>query len=138
MGFFEGTQLLLRRAQRFEHASEEEVNQAGDIVVALDHFPLALDQAGAYLEETGCSFADYLYLYQTHRQKMLARRGNQATKYPDSVATTWLLSFQKVHQANPAAAELLHLCSFLAPDRIPEELLRDGGAYWPASLQQAV
>ena len=59
------------------------------------------------------------------------------TDYPHSVATTWLLSFQKVAQANPAAAELLELCSFLAPDRIPEELLKDGTAYWPAPLQQA-
>jgi tetratricopeptide (TPR) repeat protein len=138
MGFLEGTQLLLRRAQRFEHASDEEINQAGNIVVALDHFPLALDQAGAYIEETQCSFLDYLDLYRTHRQDLLAKRGMPATDYPYSVATTWLLSFQKVEQANPATAELLCLCSFLAPDRIPEELLKDGKAYWPASLHQAV
>jgi tetratricopeptide (TPR) repeat protein len=138
MGFIEGTELLLRRAQRFEHATDEEINQAGNIVVALDHFPLALDQAGAYIEEKQCSFADYLALYQTHRQALLAQRGEQVIHYPDSVATTWSLSFQKVQQANPAAAELLQLCSFLAPDRIPFELLKDGAAYWPASLQQAV
>jgi tetratricopeptide (TPR) repeat protein len=138
MGFVEGTQFLLRRAQRFEHASDEEFNQGGNIVVALDHFPLALDQAGAYIEETGCSFVDYLALYQSRRQDLLAQRGEQVVNYPDSVATTWLLSFQKVQQANPAAAELLQLCSFLAPDRIPEELLREGAMYWPTLLQQAV
>jgi tetratricopeptide (TPR) repeat protein/nucleoside phosphorylase len=137
MGLLEGTHLLLRRAQRFEHASDEEINQAGDIVVALDHFPLALDQAGAYLEETQCSFEDYLDLYRTYRQELLAQRGKEATNYPDSVATTWSLSFRRVERANPAAAELLELCSFLAPDRIPEELLRDGAVYWPAPLQQA-
>ncbi|MFL5698426.1 MAG: tetratricopeptide repeat protein [Ktedonobacteraceae bacterium] len=138
MGFIEGTHLLLRRAQRFEHASDEEINQAGNIVVALDHFPLALDQAGAYIEETQCSFVDYLDIYQNHRQDLLAQRGAQVSNYPNSVATTWSLSFRKVQQANPAAAELLQLCSFLAPDRIQEELLRDGAAYWPVSLQQAV
>jgi tetratricopeptide (TPR) repeat protein/nucleoside phosphorylase len=134
MGFLEGTQLLLRRAG-FEHASEEEVNRAGDIVVVLDHFPLALDQAGAYIEETQCSFENYRDLYQTHRQKLLARRGKQTTNYPDSVATTWSLSFQKVEQANPAAAELLRLCAFLAPDKLPEELIRDGAAYWTPELK---
>jgi len=77
MGFIEGTHLLLRRAQRFEHASDEEINQAGNIVVALDHFPLALDQAGAYIEETQCSFVDYLDIYQNHRRDLLARRGAQ-------------------------------------------------------------
>ncbi len=138
MGFVEGTHLLLRRAQRFTQASDEEVNEAGNIAVALDHFPLALEQAGAYIEEAGCSFGHYLQLYQSHRNALLARRGAQMTNYPDSVATTWSLSFQKVEQANPAAAELLRLCAFLAPDHIPEELLRDGAQYWPLSLQQAV
>jgi len=137
MSFVEGTQLLLRRAQRWAHASDEDINEAGNIVVALDHFPLALDQAGAYIEETGCRFSTYLQLYQDHRKVLLASRGRQATNYPDSVATTWSLSFQKVEQANPAAVELLQLCSFLAPDRIPEELIRDGAASWPSLLQQA-
>ncbi len=137
MGFIEGTHLLLRRAQRFEHASDEEINQAGNIVVALDHFPLALDQAGAYIEETRCGFVDYLDVYQNHHQALLAQRGTQATDYPNSVATTWSLSFQKVQLANPAAAELLQLCAFLAPDRIPEELIKDGATYWPPLLQKA-
>ncbi len=137
MGFIEGTQLLLRRAQRFEHASDEEINQAGNIVVALDHFPLALDQAGAYIEETHCSFVGYLDIYQNHRQALLAQRGTLSTDYPNSVATTWSLSFQKVQQASPAAAELLCLCAFLAPDRIPEELITDGATHWSSLLQQA-
>ncbi len=137
MGFIEGTHLLLRRAQRFEQASDEAINQAGNIVVALDHFPLALDQAGAYIEETGCSFVSYLEIYQESRQVLLAQRGIPATEYPHSVATTWSLSFQKIQQANPAATELLRLCAFLAPDRIPEDLIKEGHVYWPPLLQQA-
>jgi tetratricopeptide (TPR) repeat protein/nucleoside phosphorylase len=136
MGLIEGTQFLLRRA-RFAHASDEEVNEAGNIVIALDFLPLALDQAGAYIEETQCSLSDYLHLYQTHRKEVLARRGLH-TSYPDAVATTWSLSFQKVEQANPAASELLRLCAFLAPDAIPEELLRDGAPHWSFALQKAV
>ena len=67
MGIMEGVELLLRRAQRFAGASDEEINEASNLVVALAQFPLALDQAGAYIEETGCSLADYLQLYQTHQ-----------------------------------------------------------------------
>jgi tetratricopeptide (TPR) repeat protein/nucleoside phosphorylase len=146
MGFVEGTQFLLRRAHRvenafdLEHASDEEINQvnrAGNIVQILDHFPLALDQAGAYIEETQCSLEEYLGLYLTHRRELLAKRGKLATDYPASVATTWSLSFQRVQQESHAAAEFLHLCAFLAPDRIPEELLKDGAVYWPPLLQQA-
>lgn len=136
MGLVEGTQLLLLRAQRL-HATDEERHEAMNVVIALDSFPLALDQAGAYIEETGCRFSTYLQLYQDHRQVLLARRGVQATSYPDSVATTWALSFKRIEQANPAAAELLHLCAYLSPDHIPEELLREGAAHWPPLLQQA-
>lgn len=138
MGLLEGTEFFLRRAQRIAHVSDEERNEAINFVVILDCFPLALDQAGAYIEETGCSFVDYLQMYQNHRKELLARRGLQFTNYPDSVATTWLLSFQKVEQANPAAAELLRLCTFLAPDRIPEEFIRDSADWWASPLQQAV
>ncbi len=137
MSFIEGTELLLRRAQRFAHATDEEINEAGNIVVALDHFPLALDQAGAYIEETQCGFGDYLAAYQAHRRELLARRGTQATNYPDSVATTWSLSFHKVEHANPAAAELLRLCAFLAPDAIPLELIKNAAPHWSAPLRKS-
>jgi tetratricopeptide (TPR) repeat protein len=137
MGLVEGTQFLLQRSQRLD-ANDEECNEASNIVIALDGFPLALDQAGAYIEETGCGFADYLQLYEQHRAKLLARRGRQATHYPDSVATTWELSFQQVEQVHPAAAELLRLCAHLSPDHIPEEVLTEAAPQWPSVLQEAV
>jgi transcriptional regulator with XRE-family HTH domain len=49
MGVMEGTHLLLRRALREALASDSEINEAINIVVKLAQFPLALDQAGAYI-----------------------------------------------------------------------------------------
>jgi tetratricopeptide (TPR) repeat protein len=135
MGLMEGTQLLLHRAGREGHSSDEEINEATNIVIALDHFPLALDQAGAFIEETGCSLVNYLQVYQKHRKELLARRGLQASNYPSSVATTWSLSFQKIEQANPTSAELLRLCAFLAPDAIPKELIVQGASNWGPNLK---
>lgn len=137
MSVIEGANLLLQRAHRLAHASDEEINEASNLVIALAQFPLALDQAGAYIEETGCGVRDYLEIYQQHRITLLARRGRQATGYPESVTTTWSLSFQQVERVNPVAADLLRLCAFLAPDHIPEELLTEGAPYWPPALQQA-
>jgi tetratricopeptide (TPR) repeat protein/DNA-binding XRE family transcriptional regulator len=134
----EGVRFLLRRTHRFIDASTEELSQVRQIVEALSYFPLALDQAGAYIEETGCHFATYLQLYQEHRQQLLARRGITSTHYPHSVATTWSLSFQYLKHQNPAAVLLLRLCAFLAPEHIPEELLTQGAAHWPPPLQKAV
>jgi nucleoside phosphorylase/tetratricopeptide (TPR) repeat protein len=139
MGLKEGREFLLNRTKRLEHVLDEEKKKATDIVIALDSLPLALDQAGAYVEETECSFNNYLLIYQARRKELLARRGsNQITEeHPDSVATTFSLSFQKVELANPSAAELLRLSAFLAPDKIPEELIRDCANLWSSSLQQA-
>jgi nucleoside phosphorylase len=136
MGLLEGTQFLLRRAQ-CQQPSDEEQNKATNVAIALESFPLALDQAGAFIEETHCSFDAYLQMYQIRRRDLLAQRGLQTTSYPHAVATTWSLSFQKVEQASPAAAELLRLCAFLAPDKIPEELIRDGASWRSPLLHQA-
>ncbi|GHO87379.1 helix-turn-helix transcriptional regulator [Dictyobacter formicarum] len=137
MGLLEGAHLLLRRAHLLEGASDDLMNDASSVVAELGQFPLAIDQAGAYIEETRCSINDYLLLYRQHRHRLLARRGLQMTGYPDSVATTWELSFRQVERMNSASAELLHLCALLAPDRIPEELLEQGSPYWPPALQEA-
>ncbi len=132
MGLTEGTLFLLRRAKLLEPSafldgvSPEQLATAETIVIEMDFLPLALDQAGAYIDEVGCSLQAYLERYRTHRAKLLQRRGHVPGDHPESVVTTWSLNFHQVEQANPAAAELLRLCAYLSPDAIPEELISEG------------
>lgn len=93
----------------------------------MDGLPLALDQAAAYIEETDCGLTGYVERYQKRRIALLSRRGGLRPDHPESIAATWSLSFEKIEQAHPAAAELLRLCAFLHPDAITEEMLREGG-----------
>jgi tetratricopeptide (TPR) repeat protein len=127
---------LLRRAgllpveATLEQASEHDRSVARAICEEVGGLPLALDQAGAYIEETGCSLAEYQRLYQHRRADLLAeRRGQLVDDHPLPVATTWSLSFAQVEQKNPAAADLLRLCAFLAPDAIPEEMITQGAEH---------
>jgi tetratricopeptide (TPR) repeat protein len=92
----------------------------------LGGLPLALDQAGAYIEETSSSLREYLEVYRAHRSALLQRRGGLTTNHPEPVATTWALAFEQVEHWNPMAADLLRLCAFLDPDAIPEEILLAG------------
>ena len=136
----EGTLFLLRRARlldptapveqlkQLEQRTPFEYAAARELVAAMDGLPLALDQVGAYVQETPCSLADYLKLYQTRGAELLKRRGEVVIDHPASVVTTWSISFEKVEQANAAAAALLRLCAFLHPDAIPEELFVEGTA----------
>lgn len=141
MGIAESTLFLLRRAKllapgaSLDQASSEQLAAAEAIAIEMDFLPLALDQAGAYIDEVGCSLSTYLKLYHTHRAELLRRRGHMPGDYPQSVATTWSLNFLKVEQVNPAAAELLRLCAFLEPDTIPEELIGEGSAALGPLLQ---
>ncbi len=141
MGEEEGATLLLRRAKviprsgPLEAAAEEDREKARVISAELDGLALALDQAGAYIDEAPSSLAEYLDLYRARRAALLRRRGTAVSGHPDSVTTTFELSFDKIQQVNPAAAELLLSCAFLHPDAIPEELIMDGASHAGALLQ---
>ncbi|TEU22064.1 MAG: hypothetical protein E3J21_00740, partial [Anaerolineales bacterium] len=79
---------------------------ASKLAKALGDLPLALEQAGAYIDATGGSpLSAYLDLFR-HRQRDLSRRGKPSSDYPPTVATTWEIAFQQVRQASPAGADL--------------------------------
>jgi tetratricopeptide (TPR) repeat protein/Cdc6-like AAA superfamily ATPase len=129
----EGALLLLRRAGVIDvdslltDAPTGDRKVAREIVQTLDGLPLALDQAGAYLEETRYPLATYLQDYSKSSVELLDRRGFNFD-HPDPIAKTLLFSFQKVQDESEAAAELLQLCAFLAPDDIPIEMFLTGAA----------
>jgi tetratricopeptide (TPR) repeat protein len=128
----EGTQFLLRRGKILTAAGAPNAALTADrttaqtIVSRLGGLPLALDQAGAYLEETGCGLEVYLDRFRTQQQILLSRRGRMAIDHRDSVDATLNLAYRRIEQMNPAAAELLCLCAFFHPDLIPEEILSAG------------
>lgn len=143
----EGLLLLLRRAglldtqatpKEMMHLAQykpHEYRAAAQLVSTMDGLPLALDQAGAYIQETQCSLVAYLHHFETKRANLLSRRGERASEYPASVSTTWSLSFARVEQQNPVAAEFLHCCAFLHPDAIPEELFTRGAGQLSPQLR---
>lgn len=124
----DGALFLLRRVKRLEPDATLVQSSPTDQCLAqrlsdlLGGLPLALDQAGAYIEETGCSIADYLQRYTHQRTRLLDRRGMTGGEHPHSVSATFSLAYTQVRQRQPLAADLLCLCAFLAADGIPEEL----------------
>jgi tetratricopeptide (TPR) repeat protein len=125
----EGAFFLLRRARllpksaSLEDTTDELRLQAANISEELGGLPLALDQAGAYLEETGCTLSGYRQRLHERQMLLLSRRGPENFAHPDPVTTTILLAVERVEQQLPAAAELLRFLAFLASDTIPEELI---------------
>jgi tetratricopeptide (TPR) repeat protein len=106
---------------------------AAALAEELGDLPLALEQAAAYIEETGSSLATYRELFRAHQEELL-RSGPRLLEYPAYVGTTWNLSFELVKKSCPPAADLLRLCSFFAPEEIPRETIQHGDDYVPPSL----
>jgi tetratricopeptide (TPR) repeat protein len=95
------------------------------LAAALGYLPLALEQAGAYMEETGRDARSYIELVQRHRRELLGR-GSRSSDYSDTLETTWELAMERVSSSCPAAAEMLNLLAFLAPDDFPLDLFSNG------------
>ena len=138
----EGALFLLRRAKvigkdkSLEAAGEVDRALARQISTEMDGLPLALDQAGAFIEETPSTLAEYLALYRAKGADLRARRGKLAPSHP-SVTITFSLAFARMAEANPAAADLVRGCAFLAPD-IPEEIFTQGGRGWGEPIAELV
>jgi serine/threonine protein kinase/tetratricopeptide (TPR) repeat protein len=115
-------------------SDEQAITELADV---LGDLPLALEQAGAYIETTGISTTDYLELLKEHQRELLEKEivGEDQSK---TVATTWEISFQKVYEISPIGADLMNLCSFLGPDNIPRKTLITGAVHLPEPLKSAL
>ena len=115
----EGIRFLLHRSrlidlsQPLEDLSPDLMKTAQRLVEMMDGLPLALDQAGAYIEKTGCSLVDYIQLYLDYQVRLLDERsGGLTTHIPLSRLSNSPSS--RYIQMNIVAAHLLRLCAFLS------------------------
>lgn len=99
------------------------------VLAELDHLPLAITQAASYMTKRNKTVSQYLVQYQDSersRVKLLEHRfvdtGREARSL-ESVATTWLMSFQQIKSENPRAANLLFVMSLMDRQSIPSSLI---------------
>src|SRR5450755_2023893 len=94
---------------------------AARISIAGGNLPLAIEQAGAWLAETGMPAA--LYLEWLAAQATSALGLNKPFGYATPVAATWDLSLNRLRERSPAAVRLLHILAFCSPGPISMTLL---------------
>ncbi|MEY4806680.1 MAG: hypothetical protein RLZZ206_1069, partial [Cyanobacteriota bacterium] len=111
---------LLERTAGNRREEPGDPAMARELAQDLDGLALALEQAGAYIDERGISFSSYRKDWQERREKVLSWFDPQLMQYPGSVATTWLTSFQ---QLSAGAQTLLRRLAWLSPEPIPDSLL---------------
>ena len=102
---------------------------ATKLVQILGYFPLAIKQAGAFIQSSQNSIVRYISLYESIKSEAL-RSGLPVSHkhyYRHTVATTWKMSFDEVGNQNPRATVLLRLMGFLNGAKVPKELFEIGG-----------
>ena len=98
---------------------------ARELAGLLGGLPLALEQAAAYMQATGTTLARYLLLFRGRQADLLAR--GEVAGHPD-VAATLGLALSRLAGEAPAAAGLVRLLAFLAPEPVPLAVLLAGDA----------
>jgi tetratricopeptide (TPR) repeat protein len=107
----ESISLLRGRVPQLSEPDAERVAEA------LDDLPLAVQQAAAFLAETGSTVEKYLELLANRAADVLAH-GAPVT-YRASLAASYQLAFDRLAIDEPAALDLLTLAAHLAPEPIP-------------------
>ena len=127
---------LLLKASYLD-ASAEHIETAKNIVAELGCIPLAVNQAGAYIEAGRCSIDKYLQQFSLHRQTLMSDvTFKGASKYDRTVYGTWDLSFKELEkrasgqsntgdaQAAHAAILILQICAFYHHSNISKDIFR--------------
>ncbi|MFJ4976883.1 NACHT domain-containing protein, partial [Streptomyces coeruleorubidus] len=111
--------LLCTLALGTKHAPTPKQRQdAAALAAELGYLPLALEQAGSYLFETGISLADYRNMLG---QVMDVAAGGINPER--TIARIWLHTLTAIERRNPQAVRVLNATAWLAPDDIPRTLL---------------
>ncbi|KAF2818243.1 FabD/lysophospholipase-like protein [Ophiobolus disseminans] len=122
-----GSVLVTTRLARLEQLGESQQlgkykrkhdkAESEQLLALLDGLPLAIAQAGAYLQESGAGLPTYLSFYEQQWSALMESNhlaDAPLQDYPErSVWTTWAISYQAIRDKHEATANLLLLWLFL-------------------------
>ncbi len=115
----EESQVLLTR--RAPALTSEETDCLAE---ELGDLPLALEQAAAWMAESGMRVPEYLGLLREKRIELM--EVSSAGDYRLPVTAAWNLSLDHLARENPSAMLVLQLCALFAPEPIPRSFLAAG------------
>ncbi|KAL4947036.1 hypothetical protein BDW69DRAFT_204829 [Aspergillus filifer] len=105
-------------------------DQAALLLKQLVYLPLAIVQAASYINENCLeTLSDYLSLLFAKEEEVIDLLSEEFEddwrphNTTNPVATTWLISFERVQRTSPFAADILSFMACIEPTEIPESLL---------------
>jgi hypothetical protein len=119
---------LLRRL-----APELTAVEADRLADAVGDLPLAIEQAGSLLADTGMTTDKYLRLLCERAQDVLDH--DPGGTYPQSLAASWAVAFDRLAADDPTALTLLTVVAWCGPEPVPLIVLTGHPDSLPVSLR---
>jgi hypothetical protein len=91
--------------------------EADRVAEAVGDLPLAVEQAGSLLADTGLTVDKYLRLLAERARDVLDHDPGGA--YPQSLAASWAVAFDRLAADDPAALDLLTVVAWCGPEQVP-------------------
>ena len=99
----------------------------------LGYFPLALEQAAAYIKSNTISYAEYIDLLEEYKLELLDET-DDITHYDKSIRATLEISINKIK--SEASQQLLNMCAYLAQENIYPEMFMSNPELLPSELKE--
>ena len=103
------------------------------LLQTLDHVPLAISQATAFMQENSLGVKEYLEILlkgDAELNDLLHEEYHDPARDPEihnSIFRTWRISFEQILEQSPRAAEILFLIAVLDRQSVPKSLLEKEG-----------
>lgn len=99
--------------------------QSERLILELGYLPLAISQAGSYINENKLTVSNYLKLYKTNKMELLAEESLPPGDIHEPIYVTWNINIKniKTHSYGDKALKLLDFISYCYPENIPKKLL---------------
>jgi tetratricopeptide (TPR) repeat protein len=112
-------------------SGDNDLKAATALCEQLGDLPIALEQAGAYIERTGCGIESYATRFSNRRRQRM--RFEDETERV--IASVWRISIQRILYEDPIAFVLSRVLSFFGPHRIPLQFFQTNPVSLPLKLR---
>ncbi|KAK1973196.1 Tetratricopeptide repeat-domain-containing protein, partial [Colletotrichum cereale] len=119
----------LFEALRNENVAVSEKLAISELLTQLDHLPLAVSQAAAYIRQTSTQVAKYLLRLKEGKKRWrilqkLEFNRHRRREVPNSILETWSISMEHIRQEDDIAYRLLLTLAYIHNQNIPKIFIK--------------
>ncbi|KXX74304.1 hypothetical protein MMYC01_208567 [Madurella mycetomatis] len=125
--------MRLFETSRNKKTGSEEVAEAKKLLEELEWLPLAISQAGAYLQRTSNPIGDYLSKLAEGREQWRILKETEFDRHrsniPNSVLETLEVSMERIRLHDEMAYRIIHIIAYVNDQDIPFEMITAAGLF---------